>query len=84
MAFGTPQKSTLMLWYTAQEPATVRVAMPVEFDDVDYSITLFDEIHNNPAGTSNTATKPWLHRSGGDLVMDIKPFSLLLLTSNKP
>jgi hypothetical protein len=48
---------------------------------VDYSITLFDDKHNNPARSGDPTVRPWLKRNARDLVLDLTPDCLLLLTS---
>ncbi|MFL5732013.1 MAG: GH39 family glycosyl hydrolase [Chloroflexia bacterium] len=81
MAFGGAARSTLLLWYTGKKAARVHVALPPEFEGVDYEITLFDRSHNNPARSGDSTVRPWLRRNAGDLALDLSPGSLVVLTS---
>ncbi len=46
-----------------------------------YALTLFDEKHNNPAVTRDNSAQEWMERDGGDLVMELRPQSLVLIES---
>jgi hypothetical protein len=85
MAFGGPARSSLLLWYTGQGAARTHLSLPTEFANVDYDITVFDRDHNNPAavakGSGDPAAGPSLRRNAADLVLDVVPNSLLVLTS---
>jgi hypothetical protein len=81
MAFGTPQRATLLLWYTGTDGARIKLQMPNGFADTDFDLTLFDADHNNPAKSGDSTVKRWLQRNAGDLVLELKQNSLVILTS---
>ena len=79
MAFGTPARSTLMLWYTGDEEARVKVSLPEAFHSATFDVVLFDKQHNNPARSGDPALMPEGTRHAGDLLFDLMPGSLVLL-----
>jgi glycosyl hydrolase family 39 (putative alpha-L-iduronidase) len=81
MAYGGPSRATLFLWYTGYEEARIKVGLPASFASVQFDLTLFDANHNNPAKTGDSTLKTWLTRDAGDLVLDLKPNSLVILTT---
>ncbi len=81
MAYGGSTKSTLLLWYTGLETAQVKISLPREFSSLEYDWLLFNDATNNPAHTGDPILKISSPRSAGDLVFDLKPQSLIILTS---
>ncbi|MDQ6695098.1 MAG: glycosyl hydrolase [Chloroflexota bacterium] len=81
MAFGSPQKATFMLWYTGNSPAQVKVSLPGTFSQDQFKLVLFDKEHNNPALSGDATLKIWATRDAGDLLLDVQPNSMVLMTS---
>jgi hypothetical protein len=83
MAYGSPDKATIMLWYTGSSVARVKVALPSNFDDTYFDVTLFDHDTNNPAKDQRSETEDpeSSSYSAGDLVFDLKPDSLVIMTA---
>jgi hypothetical protein len=79
MAYGGPARATLFLWYTGEERARVKVSLPGSFAGRSFELTLFDEGHNNPAVSGDTTLRPWMERDAGDLVMELRPGSLVIM-----
>lgn len=79
MAFGGGGRATLMLWYTGPDPARVKITLPRELAAYKYRVTPFDQQQNNPAITGDATLKlaPDLH--GGDLLLNLRPTSLVIL-----
>jgi xylan 1,4-beta-xylosidase len=82
MAFGNAKRSIVLAWYTGYDTVRLKVAMPPEFSGVDYSVTLFDELHNNPARSGDATLRQSTARNAGDLVFTMKSNTLLILTSD--
>jgi hypothetical protein len=82
MAYGTPSRATIFVWYTGTEDARVKVALPPSFDNVDFDLALFDATHNNPARTGDPTVRLFDQRNAGDLVLEMKSNSLMIITSN--
>lgn len=82
MAYGTPARATLFAWYTGTENARVKIALPSQFAGSEFNLTLFDETHNNPARTGDPAVTSLGKFNAGDLVIELKPNSLVILTTN--
>ncbi len=83
MAYGGPARASIFLWYTGDGPARVKVALPESFAGRSFSLTLFDEAHNNPALSGDATLRPWMVRDAGDLVLELKPNSLALMETSK-
>ena len=81
MAYGGAEKSTLLLWYTGVKPAHVKVALPPAFSSLEFDPLLFNDSTNNLAQSGTSDLKVSHPRSAGDLVFDLMPQSLLILTS---
>jgi hypothetical protein len=83
MAFGGPREASLILWHGGNSSRNVRVkvALPNSFSTLDFTLTLFDAGHNNPAVSGDATLRPWLKRNAGDLVVELAPNSLLLVES---
>jgi hypothetical protein len=81
MAYGSPAKSTILLWYTGFVDARVKVSLPDNFSDTYYDVALFDHDTNNPARSGDAPLQMQLAQNAGDLVFDLKPQSLVILTS---
>jgi hypothetical protein len=96
MAFGAPTASTLLLWYTGSLQARVKVALPKQLASTDFDVALFDHDTNNPAETKDegrrtndpsTPPSSFVLRpsssvvNAGDLVFELKPYSLAIMTS---
>ncbi len=81
MAFGGPHDASLILWHTGPTKARVKIALPHSFGGLDFTLTLFDATHNNPARSGDATLRPWLERNAGDLVVELQPSSLVLLDS---
>ncbi len=81
MAFGSPEKSTLMVWYTGPAPARIKIGMPEDFADIYFDVALFDHDTNNPARTGDTTLKLQPPVNSGDIVLDLSPNSLVIFTS---
>ena len=81
LAFGSERRSSLMLWLTGDKAARVKIALPPEYLGLEYNVTLFDDAHNNPSKSGDTNLRQSPPRNAGDLVFDLKPNSLVLLTS---
>jgi phage tail protein X len=79
MAYGSPARATFFLWYTGEERARVKVSLPASFAGAEFNLTLFDEEHNNPAVSGDATLRPWMLRDAGDLVLDLKPGSLVIM-----
>jgi hypothetical protein len=79
MAYGSPARATFFLWYTGEERARVKVSLPASFAGGEFNLTLFDEDHNNPAVSGDATLRPWMARDAGDLVLDLKPGSLVIM-----
>jgi hypothetical protein len=79
MAFGDDQKTLIFLWYTGQQSARVKLALPTALSHTQFQANLFDEAHNNPARTGNPNLDKPLVRDAGDLVFTLKPNSLLII-----
>jgi hypothetical protein len=69
------------LWYTGLVDSRVKVSLPPNFNNTEFDLTLFDAEHNNPAQSGDTTLKPWMERNAGDLLLDLKPNSLVIITS---
>lgn len=81
LAYGSPRKATLLLWYTGAAAATIKVSLPQEFAGTEFSPTFFDGQSNNPAKTDDTQLKQAGLRDAGDLVLDVQPNALVILTT---
>lgn len=81
LAYGHPQNATLLLWYTGEPPARIKVQLPGAFADVDFDLTLFDRHNNNPARSGISSLSLLSSRNAGDLVMELQPRSLVILRS---
>ncbi len=81
LAYGSPQNATLLLWYTGGLPARIKVSLPHSFAGTAFDVTLFDPYSNNPAKTGDTQLRQAGARDAGDLVMDMQPSSLAILTT---
>ncbi len=81
MAFGSPQNALLILWYTGEAEAKIKVSLPDSFSPTQFDVTLFDKTHNNPAVSGDPTLEKWLQRNAGDLLFDLQPNSLVLITS---
>ena len=90
MAFGSPDKATLFLWYTGGDESRVKVALPQQFDNSAFDVALFDRDNNNPAAgrseQTSSAGPPVLSPqssvlSAGDLLFALKPNSLVIMTT---
>lgn len=79
MAYGSPARATIFLWYTGPVGASVKIALPSTFDNTDFDLTLFDATHNNPAKTGDSTLRTSQQFNAGDLVLDLQPNSLVLL-----
>jgi hypothetical protein len=79
MAYGGPERSTFFVWYTGEEQARVKVRLPAAFSKSLYTLTLFDETHNNPARTGDATLRPWMERDAGDLVFTLQKDSLVII-----
>ncbi|MGA7729801.1 MAG: glycosyl hydrolase [Chloroflexia bacterium] len=82
MAYGTPSRATIFVWYTGTEQAQVKVGLPSNFSDTDFNLTLFDTTHNNPARTGDPTLRQLDRRNAGDLVLELKSDSLVILTAD--
>ncbi len=80
---GTPSKASLMLWYTGDVKAKIKIALPDSFSATEFDVTLFDASHNNPARSGDATLKTWMRRNAGDLVFELEPNSLALLASTE-
>ena len=69
-------------WYTGTENARVKIALPSQFSNTDFNLVLFDDTHNNPARTGDPSVSSLGNFNAGDLVVDLKPNSLVILTSD--
>jgi hypothetical protein len=81
MAFGGPSRSTMMLWYTGDDPARIKLNLPSTFNATNFDVALFDKEHNNPAKSGDPTLKYEEPRNARDLLLDLKPDSLVLLFS---
>jgi hypothetical protein len=81
MAFGSPEKSTVMLWYTGKVDARIKIGMPQDFADTYFDVSLFDHDTNNPARSGDPTLKLQPPVNAGDIVLDLNPNSLVILTS---
>ncbi len=81
LAYGSPRKSTLILWYKGAEPARVKLALPPEFGSADFDVALFDANNNNPARSGDPALHTLPARNAGDLMFNLRPQSLVILSS---
>jgi Glycosyl hydrolases family 39 len=81
MAYGSPQRATILLWYTGVVDGMVKVRLPSAFNDTEFDLTLFDAEHNNPAQSGDATLKSWMERNAGDLLVELKPNSLVIATS---
>ena len=82
MAYGSPARATIFVWYTGTEEARVKISLPSSFTNTNFDLTLFDTTHNNPARTGDPTLRHLDQRNGGDLVLDLKPHSLVIITSD--
>jgi hypothetical protein len=83
LAYGSPDNSLFLLWHAGYQSARVKIALPPEFANVNYNIALFDKTHNNPALTGDTLLRPSPPRNARDLVFDLKPNSLVIVSSKQ-
>jgi hypothetical protein len=83
MAYGTPARATIFLWYMGPAGARVKVGLPSTFDNTNFDLTLFDATHNNPAKTGDPSLATWQHLNARDLVLDLQPNSLVLIRSGR-
>lgn len=81
MAYGGPKKATLLLWYTGDKTAAVKISLPSEFAALKFDRLLFDVSTNNPSLTGDASLNMNSPRHAGDLVFELKPGSLVILTS---
>ncbi|HKP54214.1 MAG TPA: glycosyl hydrolase [Chloroflexia bacterium] len=81
MAYGGPERATMFLWYTGEEEARVKVSLPAAYADRKFELTLFDATNNNPALSGDATLRRWTTRDAGDLRLDLKPDSLVLIES---
>jgi hypothetical protein len=79
MAFGSPRRATLMLWYTGNEEARVKIRLAEAFRGTRFDVVLFDKEHNNPARSGKPAIEREPQRDEGDLLFDLKPGSLVMM-----
>ncbi|MEA2573505.1 MAG: hypothetical protein QOH93_803 [Chloroflexia bacterium] len=82
LAYGSPANATLFLWYTGNSPAHVKVRLPDSFADDDFAVAMFDRQNNNPARTGISALNIMAPRNAGDIVLDLQPGSLVILSSH--
>lgn len=82
MAYGSPARATIFVWYTGTVDARVKVGLPATFNQSSFDLALFDSTHNNPARTGIPALSLLEQRNAGDLVLDLKPNSLMILTTH--
>jgi hypothetical protein len=80
MAYGNPAHATIFVWYTGTTGASVKLALPPTFANTNFDLTLFDNTHNNPAKTGDPTLQTWQQLNAGDLVLDLQPNSLVILT----
>jgi hypothetical protein len=83
MAYGGPERSTMFLWYTGEEGARVKISLPAAFAGRSFEVTLFDATNNNPAVSGDATLRRWMTRNAGDLRLDLKPDSLVLIESKR-
>jgi Glycosyl hydrolases family 39 len=81
MAYGSPARATIFVWYTGSVGASVKLSLPPTFDNVAFDLTLFDETHNNPASMGDPTLGAWQQLNARDLVLELEPNSLVLITS---
>lgn len=81
LAYGSPARATLLLWYTGADSARVKLSLPASFAGTTFNITLFDGRSNNPAKSGDTQLKSGTPQDAGDLVFDLQPGSLAILTT---
>ena len=79
MAFGAPARATLMLWYTGEEAARVKINLPETFQSASFDVVLFDKQRNNPARSGDPELRREGTRHAGDLLFDLMPGSLVLM-----
>lgn len=82
MAYGTPSRATIFAWYTGTEDARVKIALPETFRNTRLNVTIFDSTHNNPARTGDPTVKSLGKRDAGDMVLDLAPNSLAIITTD--
>ena len=81
LAFGSPQRSTLFVWYRGEKAAKVKIALPPQFAGTQFNLTLFSPASNNPAKTGDATLRAWLTRDAGDLAFTLEKDSLVILTT---
>jgi xylan 1,4-beta-xylosidase len=82
MAYGTPSRATIFAWYTGAENARIKIRLPQQFNNTEFDLTLFDDTHNNPARTGDASVSSLGKFNAGDLVIDLKTNSLVIITSD--
>jgi hypothetical protein len=81
MAYGSPARATIFLWYTGFVEARFKVTLPDNFKDTYFDVALFDHNTNNPARSGDPTLQMQPSLNAGDLVFDLKPQSLVIMTS---
>ena len=82
MAYGSPQRATMFVWYTGTEQARIKIRLPAQFAGTEYTLTIFDDEHNNPFRTGDPKIQPWAERNAGDLAFTLEPNSLVIIETH--